>query len=314
MKINRTPKYLRVSLLSACNLQCSYCQPAGKHRPAVSAPEDKVRWAIRFLHDEGIQKIRFTGGEPTLHAGLSRLVSLVKEMDGGIHAAITSNGVLLESKAGELSSAGLDSANISIDTLVPEKFRALTNSHSLDRVLSGIDAAAEHISRVKLNCVLIRGINDDEVVELISFADSRGLDIRFIEFMPNRYSGPGDPRYISSKEIRDRLPWELQPLPAMPYSAARYYSASSLGIRVGFISSVSHPFCTGCDRIRLTAEGFLYTCLFGSDRINLFDLLAADPGQAHAEFQNLIRAKRFRGSQSTAGFPADLPLFSAIGG
>jgi cyclic pyranopterin phosphate synthase len=162
--------------------------------------------------------------------------------------------------------------------------------------------------------VLIRGVNDDEVDRLISFADGRGLDIRFIEFMPNRYSAPGDPRFISGKEIRDRLPWALQSLPSRPSSAARYYAAPPLGIRIGFISSVSHPFCGACDRIRLTADGFLYICLYDSGSINLFDLLAEDPGQARVEFERLAGSKRFGNCHGAAGFAATLPSFSAMGG
>jgi molybdenum cofactor biosynthesis enzyme MoaA len=310
VSISRTPRYLRVSLLSGCNLRCSYCLPAGKRRPTVLAVDDKVRSAIRFLYRFGIRKIRFTGGEPTLFKGLPGLVSFVKEMDGDVHTAITSNGVLLESTAQALSSAGLDSANISLDTLDPVKFRALTGSDHLNSVISGIDAATEQIGNVKLNCVLIRGVNDDEGDRLISFADSRGLDIRFIEFMPNRYSAPSDPRFISSEEMRDRLPWDFRALPSQPNSAARYYVAPSLSIRVGFISSVSHPFCRGCDRLRLTADGLLYTCLYDSRNMSLFDLLVADSERARAEFKKLLRSKRFGGCHLAGG----LPSFSAMGG
>ena len=288
--------------------------PAGKRRPTVLAPDDKVRSAIRFLHRCGIRKIRFTGGEPTLYEGLCGLVSFIKEMDGDAHTAITSNGVLLGSKARVLSEAGLDSANISLDTIDPSKFKTLTGRNHLNQVISGIDAAAEHIGNVKLNCVLIRGVNDDEVDKLILFANSRGLDIRFIEFMPNRYSAPGDPRYISSDEIRDQLPWQFQASSSKHNSAARYYTASSLRIRVGFISSVSHPFCDGCDRIRLAADGLLYTCLFDSNSINLFDLLMAEPGQARAQFKELVLSKQLGGCNNTANSTIDLPSFSAIGG
>ncbi len=314
MTINNAPGYLRVSLLSACNLRCSYCLPEGGRRPTVTAPDDSVRSAIQFLHGCGIRKIRFTGGEPTLSGSLSGLVSFVKELDGDVHTAITTNGVLLKSRARVLSSAGLDSANISLDTLDPARFRSLAGRDYLDRVISGIDAAAEHIGSVKLNCVLIRGVNDDETEKLISFADSRGLDIRFIEFMPNRYSAPGDPRFISSTEIRDRLPWDFRASPSKPSSAARYYTASSLKIRVGFISSVSHPFCSDCDRIRLTADGQLYTCLYGSSSIDLFDLLATDSGLARARLKKLMLSKQSGGCHSRSDSTTPLPSFSAIGG
>jgi cyclic pyranopterin phosphate synthase len=312
VKKNRTARYLRVSLLSSCNLRCSYCLPSGKHRPTVSAPVDKVRSAIRFLHRFGIRKVRFTGGEPTLSGDLPGLISYIKIIDASVHTAITSNGVLLESKARDLSAAGLDSVNISIDTLDPDKFRVLTGRDHLRRVISGIDAAITHIGNVKLNCVLIRGVNDGDVDKLILFADSRGLDIRFIEFMPNRYSAPGDTRFISSETIRSRLPWKFTMLPGKASNTARYYSSPSLGIKVGFIDSVSHPFCSGCDRIRLTADGFLHTCLYDPNGINLFELLAADSDKARVKVETLLRSKR---SGNRPGVPVDaLPSFSAMGG
>lgn len=314
MSMNRTPGYLRVSLLSGCNLQCSYCRPPGQKRHDISAPDDKVRSAIRFLHGCGIRKIRFTGGEPTLAKGLCALVAFIKDIDRDIHAAVTSNGVLLASQARALSDAGLDSVNVSIDTLDAEKFHSLTGRHYLNRVIAGIDAAAEHIGKVKLNCVLIRGVNDDEAEKLIAFADDRGLDMRFIEFMPNRYSSPGDPRYISAEEVRGRLGWEIAELPGNPTSAARYYTNSALRIRVGFISSVSHPFCGGCDRIRLTADGMLHTCLYDSRGINLFDLLENDANRARAAFEKLMASKQFGGCRIGVNANAALPSFSAIGG
>lgn len=314
MNINHSPRYLRVSLLSACNLQCSYCLPPGKPRRSISAPYDKVCRAIRFLHDCGIRKIRFTGGEPTLYKDLCGLVAFTKEIDRNIHTAVTSNGVLLEAKAWKLSDAGLDSINISIDTLNPDKFRALTGNARLNQVIAGIDAATAYIGKVKLNCVLIRGINDHAVDKLISFANQRGLDIRFIEFMPNHYSLPDDPRYISGQEIRNRLPWNLQPLPGRSNSAARYYISPSLRIKAGFISPVSQPFCSDCDRIRLNAEGLLYTCLYDSSNINLFDLQGTDSDQILAEFKSLMESKRFRGCRNRTNSASTLPSFSAIGG
>ena len=268
-----------------------------------------MRAAIRLLHRFGIRKVRFTGGEPTLSADLPDLISFVKTMDAGTHTAITSNGVLLASKVESLVAAGLDSVNISIDTLDQAKFQILTGGH-LESVLSGIDAAIEHVGNVKLNCVLMRGINDSEVERLIRFADTRGINIRFIEFMPNRYSAPGDTRFISSEEIQGRLPWTLTAIPGRSSSAARYYSCPQLRIKIGFIDSVSHPFCGSCDRIRLTANGLLYTCLFSPDGLNLFELLDGDSGAAEREVEKLLWAKRF-GRRPVA---AALPSFSAMGG
>jgi len=310
--ISKYPDYLRISLLSACNLRCNYCQPVTNRKGIIVAPYDKVRSAIRFLHRSGIRKIRFTGGEPTLSKSLPGLVSFVKEMDSRVHVAVTTNGVLLTSLASTLSAAGLDSVNISLDTLDPIKFRALTGTDKLNQVISGIDTAKQYIGSIKLNCVLIRGFNDSEVEKLTLFAHSRRLDIRFIEFMPNRYGAPGDSRFITSEEVRNRLPWQFRAVPVEPDSAARYFTDPSLGIKVGFISSVSHPFCTGCNRIRLAADGLLYTCLYNSSNINLFDLLSGDIQETQAEFARLIRSKLFLGCRSS--LDCLLPSFSAIGG
>ncbi len=314
MSANQQARYLRVSLLSACNLNCSYCRPEGQSEPALVAPTDRTSSAIEFLIRAGIRKVRFTGGEPTLHKNLTTLLTRVKANDNKVHTAITTNGVLLEAQAPRLASAQLDSANISLDTLDAAKFHSLTGRDQLHKVVVGIEASALHINRVKLNCVLMRGVNDDEVPDLIRFADDRGIDIRFIEYMPNRFSAPGDTRFISSDEILERLPWDLKPLPVQPARAARYYSASELGIRVGFISPVSRPFCSGCDRLRLAADGMLYACLFDSSAVNLFDVMAAGSHVAQTELGRLISLKRFGGCRGAIDRPDDLPSFSTLGG
>jgi cyclic pyranopterin phosphate synthase len=305
---------LRVSLLSACNLRCSYCIPSGRSRWTVIAPTDKVRCAVRFLHAAGIRKIRFTGGEPTMYEGLTELVSYVKSIDTKVHTAVTSNGVLLDQLAVQLAGAGLDSVNISLDTLDPVKFQKLTGRDYLPRVLAGIDAAIRHIGRVKLNTVLMRGFNDDEAERLIAFGAGRGMPVRFIEFMPNRYSAPGDTRYISNEEIRKRLPWKLEALSADPGGAARYYATPGLQVPIGFISPVSHPFCAGCNRVRLAADGLLYSCLYDSTHINLFELLASGTEIAKAELHKLMESKRYGGTCHNHHTIATLPSFSAIGG
>ncbi|MBU8933508.1 MAG: radical SAM protein [candidate division Zixibacteria bacterium] len=309
-----TPRYLRVSLLSGCNLNCTYCRPEGQSEPALIADSDRLNSAIEFLLRAGIRKVRFTGGEPTLHKDLAAVVAQVKAMDSGVHTAITTNGVLLGDLAPSLASAGLDSANISLDTLDRVRFQSITGRDQLDNVVHGIETAASYIGLVKLNCVLVRGTNDHEVSDLIRFANDRGLDIRFIEYMPNRFSAPGDPRFISGDEIRGRLPWNLKPSLISPSSATRYYSTLDLSIRVGFISPISHPFCSGCDRLRLAADGMLYACLFDSQAFNLYDVMVAGPRKADAELKKLVELKRFGGCRGAVDRPSELPSFSTLGG
>ncbi|MEE8577874.1 MAG: radical SAM protein [candidate division Zixibacteria bacterium] len=308
------PRYLRVSLLSACNLYCSYCRPRGQGAPALVSPVDRLCGAIDFLHRFGIKKVRFTGGEPTLYKDLVAVVTRVKAMDSNVHTAITTNGVLLKNLSPALGAAGLDSTNISLDTLDAVKFHSITGLNQLDRVIAGIDAAVRHIGRVKLNCVLVRGSNHEEASDLIRFANVRGVDIRFIEYMPNRFAAPGDPRFISGDEVRRRLPWNLSPVPGKPIGAARYYAAPDLRVRVGFISPISHPFCDRCDRLRLAADGMLYSCLFDSRAINLFDMLGNSPGEAESALRKLVGLKRFDGCSGATDIPAGLPSFSRLGG
>jgi cyclic pyranopterin phosphate synthase len=282
--------------------------------PTLVASTDRLCAAIEFLYQAGIRKVRFTGGEPTLHKDLATLIARVKAMDSSVHTGITTNGVLLESLAPGLASAGLDSVNISLDTLDREKFQTITGRDQLDIAIRGIETASSHIRRVKLNCVLMRGTNDEEAPDLIKFADERHIDIRFIEYMPNRFSAPGDPRFISGDELRGRLPWALSLLPVKPASAARYYTAPELCIRVGFISPVSHPFCSDCDRLRLTADGKLYACLFDSGAINLYDVMSTGSPKAVSELMNLLELKQLGGCRGLADRSAALPSFSRLGG
>lgn len=308
-------RYLRVSLLSACNLNCFYCRPSGQDDgPQLMAPYDKVAASIRLLYKLGIRKVRFTGGEPILYRRLPELLELVKELDSSVFTATTTNGTNLESLARPLAAAGLDSVNISLDTLDRAKFQKITNFDSLAKVKAGIAAATEHIGEVKLNCVLMRGVNDSEAAEMIAFADRMGVDIRFIEFMPNRHAAPGDARFMSGDELRTKLPYKLNLLPAPRGSAATYYGADDLMIRVGFINPVSHPFCAECDRLRLRADGFVHGCLFSPEAVNLYELLDQNIEVAQAALETVLATKRLDGCQNLTMLDDDLPSFLRLGG
>ncbi|RME21738.1 MAG: hypothetical protein D6800_11745, partial [Candidatus Zixiibacteriota bacterium] len=182
------------------------------------------------------------------------------------------------------------------------------------RVMAGIEAAVAVIPEVKLNCVVMKGINDDEAANLVAFADALGIDIRFIEYMPTRGNSTRQDLYVPGDAVRASLPYNLLPMPGSPSAAARYYGSPDLRIRVGFINPVSHSFCAHCDRVRLTAEGYLYGCLFSAERINLFEQLDRGSERVRQVLQQVLDSKQFLGCVVGANATGDLPSFVDMGG
>ncbi len=304
--------YLRVSLLDRCNLHCSYCRPVGaptSNNPPVSF--EKITASIEILYRMGINKVRFTGGEPTLYRRLPELIRHVKGTCPGIKLALTTNGLRLRELARNLAEAGLDSVNISLDTLQRRKFKLITSRDALDKVIAGIEASIDNFKTVKMNCVLIKGVNDQEAIDIIRFTDRLGIVVRFIEYMPSSFSASTGGKYISSDDIMQNLPFHLMPIETKHSSAARYYRAPTLSIPVGFISPVSKPFCEGCNRLRLGSDGRLYGCLFSDQSIDLFGLLGKSDEQARKEIMALIESKMRAGPDRDNHY---LPSFAGIGG
>ncbi len=311
-----TMSYLRVSLLRGCNLRCFYCRPAGADTGMVDAPVERRRFeaAIKVLHLAGVRKVRFTGGEPTLYKDLTRLAAYTRNLDEGVHVAMTTNGVRLSKLAEQLGSAGVNSVNISLDSLRRDRFHRITARDRLNNVLSGIEAAMKHVPVVKLNCVMMRGINDDEAGSMIAFANDLGITIRFIEFMPSRTTGAVKRWYVSGDEIRERVGYSFLPVRVDPTSAARYYRSGDLDISVGFINPVSHPFCAHCNRLRLASDGKLYGCLFSDRAVDLFEALDAGREPALRRIADLVESKRFQGCSGAIRAGEALPSFIGIGG
>jgi GTP 3',8-cyclase len=283
--------YLRVSLTDACNLRCIYCMPEeiAFRPPASLLQDDEVVTLVRVAASLGVDKIRLTGGEPTVRRGVVDLVRQIRLVPGIERVAMTTNGLRLVDLARPLAEAGLAQVNISIDSLDPVRFREITRRGVLDDVWRGIAAAEGAGLQLKLNCVVARGFNDDQVVELARLTLANAWDVRFIELMPlGSVADFQQSQVVPSAETRARIEAALGPLALVPghngHDPARPYRLPEAVGKIGFISSVTEPFCHGCNRLRLTADGRLRLCLLRDDEV---DFLA--PLRAGADFETLRR-------------------------
>jgi cyclic pyranopterin phosphate synthase len=287
--------YLRVSLTDRCNMRCVYCMPAvGMQfapRPELLTNEELLL-ALRAAASAGFRKLRLTGGEPLLRHGIVDLVREMKAIPGIEHIAMTTNALRLRKLAPELKAAGLDRVNISIDSLDPQKFRQMTRGGSLDEVWAGIEAAsAAGLEPIKLNAVVVRGMNDDEVIRLAELTLRYAWEFRFIEVMPlTGVAGLADEGVISSAELIARLEAHYGPLEEIGQAAsdpARTYRIPGAPGKIGFISSVSDPFCATCNRMRLTADGRLHLCLLRDDEVDLRSAIRS--GASLADLEQIVR-------------------------
>jgi cyclic pyranopterin phosphate synthase len=287
--------YLRVSLTDRCNMRCVYCMPAVGMK-FMPRPElltnDELLLVLRAAARAGFRKIRLTGGEPMLREGLVELIRAIKAIPGIEHIAMTTNALRLRKLAGRLKDAGLDRVNISIDSLDAEKFREMTRGGSLDEVWAGIQAADEAGLRpIKLNAVVVRGMNDEEVIRLAGLTLTRPWEFRFIEVMPlTGVAGLADEGVVTSAELIARLSAHygtLEEIGHGPSDPARTYRLPGAQGVIGFISSVSDPFCSTCNRMRLTSEGRLHLCLLRDDEVDL--RAAVRSGASLEEIEQIIR-------------------------
>ncbi|MDN6873731.1 GTP 3',8-cyclase MoaA [Pseudomonas citronellolis] len=277
--------YLRLSVTDRCDFRCTYCMSEDMQflpRDQVLSLEELYAVADAFIA-LGVRRIRITGGEPLVRKGLTSLLARLGARPELEDLAITSNGSQLAGRAAELRAAGVRRLNISLDSLRRERFAAFTRSDRLPQVLAGIEAArAAGFERIKLNCVVQKGRNDDEVCELVEYALAYGLDISFIEEMPLGSISSHDraQTLCSSDEVRARLAehWQLTPSLERSGGPSRYYRVDGLPSRIGFISPHSHNFCGDCNRVRVTAEGRLVLCLGHEGALDLRQLLRSHPG------------------------------------
>ena len=270
----RVHRDLRISVTDRCNFRCTYCMPPDGldwlPRSEVLTFEEIERVARVLVERFGVHSIRLTGGEPTVRARLANLVAMLTPL--GTDLALTTNGVMLGLLAGDLAAAGLRRINISLDSLQADRFRKVTLRDDLPRVLDGVDAAlAAGLDPVKINVVVMRGVNDDELLDFVAFGRDKGVEVRFIEFMPlDAEEGWRQDAVVSLTEITQRIgevyPFEAHRQGSEPASRFRYLDGKGF---FGVVASVTRSFCGSCDRIRLTADGQFRNCLFGLEEYDL---------------------------------------------
>lgn len=311
-------KVLRLSITDRCNYRCVYCMPEDGV-PWLPKAEiltfeeiaNVVRAAVRV---HGIRRFKITGGEPTVRNGLTDLIARLKRIDGVEDLSLTTNGQRLAEMAGDMLAAGLDRVTVSIDSLQPERFRRITRTGDLAVVLRGLDRAEEvGLGPLKINCVTMRGVNDDELADFARLTLHRRITVRFIEFMPLGESaiGPaagcegqarGDDALVREGEAREIIEREMGPLEAVdrgteagvgPAGVWRLSRGNPVG-RIGFISAMSAPFCSTCNRLRLTADGLLRSCLFDGGEVDVKSILRGQRPSLQALGDAMARCVRLK--------------------
>ena len=276
----RKHDYLRVSVTERCNFRCQYCMP---EKPFSWVPKENLlsyEDLFKFIKasiDEGIKKVRITGGEPLLREGLDQFIKMIYDYKNDLDLALTTNGFLLPKVAQKLKDAGLKRINISLDSITAATAAKIAQKDVLETVLEGIQAADDAGLKIKINCVPIKGINDVDVIEVLDFCKSKGYTVRFIEFMENQHAKDGA-KGLNSDEIKAIVAQKYPNFKAVPRdtsSPAQYYELED-GFQFGIIEPHKDDFCAACNRIRLTAEGFLIPCLYFEDAMSIKDAIQSN--------------------------------------
>jgi len=315
---------VRISVTDRCGFRCRYCMPAeGMQwlpRSDLLTFEEIAR-VVGVLVEMGVDHVRLTGGEPLVRRDLPVLVSMLRAIPGLRELAITTNGYLLERDAAALVEAGIDRFNVSLDSLQRERFEAMTRRDALAKVLRGLEVLAEHPQAhpIKVNAVAMRGFTEDEVIPFARFAREHPYEVRFIEFMPldaDHDWSPDD--VLTGEEVRAAIDavYPLEPEPRERSATARTYRFADGRGRIGFINPVSEPFCGDCNRIRVTADGQLRTCLFSLRETDLRGLLrdGADDDRLAGALRDAVWRKELKHHVGDPGFVQPARTMSAIGG
>jgi len=324
-RFGRVATDLRVSLTDRCNLRCTYCMPEEgldwMPRDDVLTDGEVVRLIRIAVGELGIREVRFTGGEPLLRRGLESIVAAVSQIRPRPRMSLTTNGIGLEHRAGALARAGLDRVNVSLDTLQPERFVAIARRDRIADVLRGLEAAHDAgLAPVKINAVLLPGVNDDEAVPLLRFALEHGYELRFIEQMPLDAQHQWNQRtMVTADEIlrQVRQEFTLTPDPTeREGSPAERWLVNGGPCRVGIIASVTRPFCGACDRTRLTADGQVRSCLFAMTETDLRKLVrtGAEDEEIADQWRGAMWTKAAGHGINDPGFLQPARPMSAIGG
>ncbi|HWJ02030.1 MAG TPA: GTP 3',8-cyclase MoaA [Verrucomicrobiae bacterium] len=320
----RNINYLRISVTDRCNLRCVYCMPEDGVQLAGHDEVLSIEEIVKIVQSAvmvGIRKVRFTGGEPLVRKGIINLIKSINQIPEIDDIALTTNGILLAEMAADLKKAGLKRINVSMDTLSPQKFSQITRGGQLSKVWLGIEKARDAgFDPVKINTVMIRGFNDDELWDIVDLSRKLPLHVRFIELMPIGASEfwAGD-SYISTNELIQNIgkKYELVPVKEVAGSGpARYYRIPGALGTIGFISPISSHFCSECNRLRLTTEGQLRPCLHSPREIDLRSPLRS--GASKPELANIIReainSKPEKHDMSVTGWEGNRRVMNQIGG
>jgi cyclic pyranopterin phosphate synthase len=318
----RPINYLRISVTDRCNLRCIYCMPAEgvsliSHNDILSYEE--IYTVVKAAAEMGINKVRLTGGEPLVRLGLPQLVQMIAGINTIDDISLTTNGTLLAHYAAELKRAGLHRVNVSLDTLRPDRFKSITRRGNLEDTLQGIELArAVGLNPVKINVVVMAGINDDELPDFAARTVNDGWHVRFIELMPLNGDDPITSRLVSVKDMKRRLDplGKMEPCRVSIGSGpAKYFRLPNASGTIGFITPVTEHFCYHCNRLRLTADGKLRPCLLSEEEIDLREPLRR--GASSAELKDLIEeaiARKPLGHHLAEGNTHKGRPFSQVGG
>ena len=285
----REISYLRVSVTQRCNLNCVYCGKSGCAKKETELSPEIIEKLVRAFAKCGVKKVRITGGEPLVRGDICEIIGRIRSIEGIETLGITTNGVYLSQLARSMKNAGLDSVNISLDSTDGSTYRHLTGADVLRKVLDGIDEAEKAgLSPVKINAVLMKGVNSDEAGSLINLAKNKKIDVRFIELMPFSDEGENASLIVTGAEILRQFPF-LTPAESEE-GTAEYYTADGFAGRVGLINPITHKFCRSCNRVRLLCDGRVKPCL-GYD--TAFDLMpfVNDEKRLTQEIEKIILKK-----------------------